>query len=75
MKIEVVKCCLTCIRSHFEIIAQKKNNKISTGFCSNGLCYNRKVKSIKIYYSCNKYKKRDDIFSAEKLKLNKEEKR
>ncbi len=71
MEIKVAECCMTCCRGEFEIIAQKKNNKISTGFSSNGLCYNRRIiKNVKLYYLCKRYKKRDDIFSAEKLNLN-----
>ena len=65
MKIEVDKCCLTCVRSQFMIIAQKKkNNKIYTGFSSPGKCYERKEKSVSVYHFCKKYKMRDDIFSA-----------
>jgi len=73
MEIKVAECCLTCCSGEFEIIAQKKNNKISTGFSSNGKCYNRGIKNVNLCHLCERYKKRDDIFSAEKLNLNKEE--
>ena len=56
------------------IIAQKKNNnQVYTGFSNPGKCFYRGKKSVLGYNVCEKYERRDDIFSAEKLNLNKEE--
>ena len=69
MKIEVAECCATCTRSQFMIIGEKKKNgKIYTGFSNPGKCFERGEKSVSIYHYCEKYEKRDDIFSAKKIK-------
>ncbi len=71
MKIEVAECCLTCTRSQFMVIGEKKKNgKIYTGISLPGKCYEKGEKSVELYHICEKYDRRDDIFSAEKLHVN-----
>lgn len=69
MKIKIAECCLTCIKSQFMVIGEKKKNgKIYTGVSLPGKCFERGEKSISVYHICDKYKERDDIFSADKIK-------
>ena len=71
MNIKVAECCLTCRNSHFMVITQKMDNdQIYTGFSRCGRCFYRGKRSVKEYNICERYLKRDDIFSAEKIKVN-----
>ena len=71
MKIELAKCCATCIRYETVAIAQKKKDKIYTGISSDGKCYDGKYpKSCSPHNVCKNHKFRDDIYSQEELSTN-----
>jgi hypothetical protein len=62
-KIEVAECCPACKRSMFAVTGN--------GLEGWGKCYDtRKVKSVQVYNVCAKYARRDDIFSADRLRTN-----
>jgi hypothetical protein len=68
---EMAKCCATCKRGVFVVIAQKVKDTIHTGISSHGKCYQKKYpQSCRPNDVCEKHIWRDDIFSADQINLN-----